>query len=101
MVFFAVLALFEDTGYLARAAYVSDRFMHLLGLHGKSFLPLFLGFGCNVPAIMGARVIEAPTARLLTILLAPFVPCSARLAVLAFFAPPFSALGRSQWPLPS
>jgi ferrous iron transport protein B len=101
MVFFAVLALFEDTGYLARAAYVTDRFMHLLGLHGKSFLPLFLGFGCNVPAIMGARVIEAPTARLLTILLAPFVPCSARLAVLAFFAPPFSALGRSQWPLPS
>jgi ferrous iron transport protein B len=89
MVFFAVLALFEDTGYLARAAYVMDRFMHFMGLHGKSFLPLFLGFGCNVPAIMGARVIEAPTARLLTILLAPFVPCSARLAVLAFLAPPF------------
>jgi ferrous iron transport protein B len=89
MVFFAVLALFEDTGYLARAAYVMDRFMHFIGLHGKSFLPLFLGFGCNVPAVMGARVIEAPTARLLTILLAPFVPCSARLAVLAFLAPPF------------
>ena len=89
IVFFAVLALFEDTGYLARAAYVMDRFMHFIGLHGKSFLPLFLGFGCNVPAVMGARVIEAPTARLLTILLAPFVPCSARLAVLAFLAPPF------------
>ena len=89
MVFFTVLALFEDTGYLARAAYVMDRFMHVMGLHGKSFLPLFLGFGCNVPAVMGARVIEAPAARLLTILLAPFVPCSARLAVLAFLAPPF------------
>jgi ferrous iron transport protein B len=63
--------------------------MQFIGLHGKSFLPLFLGFGCNVPAVMGARVIEAPTARLLTILLAPFVPCSARLAVLAFLAPPF------------
>ena len=89
LVFFTVMALFEDTGYLARAAYIMDRFMHVMGLHGKSFLPLFLGFGCNVPAVMGARVIEAPAARLLTILLAPFVPCSARLAVLAFLAPPF------------
>lgn len=88
-VFFAVLALLEDTGYLARAAYVMDRFMHALGLHGKSFLPLFLGFGCNVPAVLGARVIESPGGRLLTILLAPLVPCSARLAVLAFLAPVF------------
>jgi ferrous iron transport protein B len=88
-VFFAAMALLEDTGYLARAAYVMDRFMHFLGLHGKSFLPLFLGFGCNVPAVMGARVIEARSGRLLTILLAPLVPCSARLAVLAFLAPAF------------
>jgi len=89
VIFFAVLGLLEDTGYLARAAYVMDRFMHLLGLHGKSFLPLFLGFGCNVPAVMGARVIESRSGRLLTILLAPFVPCSARLVVLAFLAPVF------------
>jgi ferrous iron transport protein B len=88
-VFFAVLALLEDTGYLSRAAYVMDRFMHALGLHGKSFLPLFLGFGCNVPAVLGARVIESPSGRLLTILLTPLVPCSARLAVLAFLAPVF------------
>ena len=88
-VFFTVLALLEDTGYLARAAYVMDRFMHALGLHGKSFLPLFLGFGCNVPAVLGARVIESPGGRLLTILLAPLVPCSARLAVLAFLTPVF------------
>lgn len=88
-VFFAVLALLEDTGYLARVAYVMDRFMHVLGLHGKSFLPLFLGFGCNVPAVMGARVIESPSGRLLTILLAPLVPCSARFAVLAFLTPVF------------
>jgi ferrous iron transport protein B len=88
-VFFAVLALLEDTGYLSRAAYVMDRFMHALGLHGKSFLPLFLGFGCNVPAVMGARVIESTSGRLLTILLTPLVPCSARLAVLAFLAPIF------------
>ena len=61
-VFFTVLALLEDSGYLARAAYVMDRFMHALGLHGKSFLPLFLGFGCNVPAVLGARLIESPRA---------------------------------------
>jgi ferrous iron transport protein B len=89
LIFFAVLALLEDLGYMARAAYVMDRFMHLMGLHGKSFLPLFLGFGCNVPAVMGARIIEARRARLLTILLAPLVPCAARMAVLAFVAPIF------------
>jgi ferrous iron transport protein B len=96
MVFFTALALLEDTGYLARVAYVMDRFMHALGLHGKSFLPLFLGFGCNVPAVMGTRVIEARSGRLLTILLAPLVPCSARLAVLAFLVPPFFG----KWALP-
>ena len=89
IVFFGALALVEDTGYLARSAYVMDRFMHALGLHGKSFLPLVLGFGCNVPAVMGARVIESRSGRLLTILLAPLVPCSARLTVLAFLAPAF------------
>jgi ferrous iron transport protein B len=94
-VFFAMLALLEDSGYLARAAYVMDRFMHALGLHGKSFLPLFLGFGCNVPAVLGARVIESPSGRLLTILLAPLVPCSARLVVLAFLTPVF--FGRQAW----
>jgi len=89
IVFFAALAFLEDTGYLARTAYVMDRFMHALGLHGKSFLPLFLGFGCNVPAVMGARVIESESGRLLTILLAPLVPCSARLLVLALLTPAF------------
>jgi ferrous iron transport protein B len=88
-VFFAALGLLEDTGYLARAAFVMDRYMHRLGLHGKSFLSLCLGFGCNVPAILGARVIESRSGRLLTILLAPFVPCSARLLVLAFLTPIF------------
>lgn len=89
ILFFAVLALLEDIGYLARAAYVMDRFMHLIGLHGKSFLPLFLGFGCNVPAVMGARIIESHSGRLLTILLAPLVPCSARLLILVLLAPAF------------
>ena len=89
VVFFAVMATLEDVGYLARAAYVMDRFMHLMGLHGKSFLPLFLGFGCNVPAVLGARVIESKRARLLTVLLAPLVPCTARMTVIAFLAPAF------------
>ncbi|OPY10639.1 ferrous iron transport protein B [Syntrophus buswellii] len=84
VIFFAVLALLEDVGYMARAAFVMDRFMHLIGLHGKSFMPLCLGFGCNVPAIMGARILESRKARLLTLLLIPFVPCTARLAVLTF-----------------
>jgi ferrous iron transport protein B len=89
VIFFAVFALLEDVGYMARAAYVMDNLMHLMGLHGKSFLPLFLGFGCNVPAVMGARVIDSRPARLLTILIAPLVPCTARMAVVAFIAPAF------------
>ena len=88
-IFFAALGLLEDMGYMARAAYVMDRFMHLMGLHGKSFLPLFLGFGCNVPSIVGARVIESRRARLLTIMVAPLVPCTARMMVIAFLAPVF------------
>ena len=89
VIFFAAFALLEDTGYMARAAYVMDNLMHLMGLHGRSFLPLFLGFGCNVPAIMGTRVINSWSARLLTILIAPLVPCTARMAVVAFIAPAF------------
>lgn len=85
-IFFATMGLLEDVGYMARAAYVMDRFMHALGLHGKSFMPLFLGFGCNVPAVMGARIIESGSGRLLTIFLAPLVPCTARLAVLTVLA---------------
>lgn len=88
-IFFAVLALLEDVGYLARAAYVTDRFMHLIGLHGKSSLPLMLGFGCNVPSIMGARILDSRKARLLTMLLAPLVPCASRMTVILFMAPIF------------
>ena len=91
VIFFAVLGILEDIGYMARAAYVMDRFMHLMGLHGKSFLPLFLGFGCNVPAVMGTRVIESQRARLLTIIVSPLVPCTARMGVIAFLAPAFFA----------
>jgi ferrous iron transport protein B len=89
VIFFAAFGLLEDVGYMARAAYVMDNLMHLMGLHGKSFLPLFLGFGCNVPSVMGTRVIDSREARLLTILIAPLVPCTARMAVVAFLAPAF------------
>jgi ferrous iron transport protein B len=88
-VFYLVLGFLEDTGYFARAAYVMDRWMHRIGLHGKSFLPLFLGFGCNVPAVYGTRILEDRRSRLLTILLAPFAPCTARMAVIVFLAPAF------------
>ncbi len=89
LIFFIVMGILEDVGYMARAAYVVDRFMHVIGLHGKSFLPLFLGFGCNVPAIMGARVIEDKRSRIATIMLAPLVPCAARLGVLTILVPVF------------
>jgi ferrous iron transport protein B len=89
IIFFALLGILEDVGYLARLAYVMDRFMHSIGLHGRSFLPLFISFGCNIPGILGARIIEDRRARLFTILLAPLVPCTARLSVIAFLAPAF------------
>jgi ferrous iron transport protein B len=89
VIFFAGMAVLEDVGYMSRAAYLMDGFMRAMGLHGKSFLPLFLGFGCNVPSVAGTRVIEAPQARLLTIVLLPLVPCTARLAVVAFMTPVF------------
>jgi len=89
IIFFASFGFLEDVGYMARAAFVMDKFMHWMGLHGKSFLPLFLGFGCNVPAVIGTRVIDSWKSRLLTILLAPLVPCTARMAVVAFLAPIF------------
>jgi ferrous iron transport protein B len=89
VIFFAILGFLEDTGYMARAAYLSDRWMHLMGLHGKSFMPILLGFGCNVPAILGTRIIESKRARLLTTLLVPLVPCTARMAVIAILAAVF------------
>lgn len=97
IIFFAILGLLEDTGYLSRAAYLTDRWMHKMGLHGKSFLPILLGFGCNVPAVLGSRIIESKPARLLTILLVPLVPCTARMAVVAFLAPLFFSPALAAW----
>jgi ferrous iron transport protein B len=84
VMFFISMTFLENVGYMARAAFVMDKFMHIIGLHGKSFMPMCLGFGCNVPSILGARIIESKRARFLTIFLIPFVPCTGRLAVLTF-----------------
>ncbi len=83
------LSFLEDSGYMARAAFVMDRLMQALGLPGKSFVPLIVGFGCNVPSIMGARTLDAQRERLITIMMAPFMSCGARLAIFAVFAAAF------------
>ena len=81
LILFFCISLMEDTGYMARAAFIMDRLMHKIGLHGKSFIPLLMGFGCNVPAIMATRTLENRKDRLLTMLIIPFMSCSARLPV--------------------
>ncbi len=82
---FLIISLLEDSGYMARAAYIMDRFMQNLGLHGRSFIPLLIGFGCNVPAVMAARTLENKGDRLTTILIAPLMSCAARLPVYVLF----------------
>lgn len=89
LIMFTLLAILEDSGYMARAAFVSDRMLRLLGLPGQAFLPLIVGFGCNVPAIYGARILGNPRHRLLVGLLVPFVTCSARMAGYVLLAAAF------------
>lgn len=81
LILYMFIAFMEDSGYMARAAFIMDKLMHLAGLHGKSFIPMIMGFGCNVPAIMATRAIESHSSRLITILINPFISCSARLPV--------------------
>jgi ferrous iron transport protein B len=81
LILFFFISLMEDTGYMARVAFIMDRIMHRIGLHGRSFIPMLMGFGCNVPAIMATRTIESRSDRILTILINPFMSCSARLPV--------------------
>ena len=90
---FLCLSLLEDSGYMARAAFVMDRFMRLIGLPGKAFVPLLVGFGCNVPAIMAARTLDSRRDRILTVMMAPFMSCGARLPVYALFAAAFFPTG--------
>lgn len=88
---FLAISILEDSGYMARAAYIMDRLMHALGLHGKSFIPMLIGFGCNVPAIMATRTLDNRKDRLVTILINPLMSCSARLPVYVLFAGTFFA----------
>lgn len=81
LILFFFISLMEDTGYMARAAFIMDKLMHKIGLHGKSFIPLLIGVGCNVPAIMATRTLESRRERLMTMLIIPFMSCSARLPV--------------------
>jgi ferrous iron transport protein B len=81
LILFLFISLMEDTGYMARAAFIMDKLMHKIGLHGKSFIPMLMGFGCNVPAVMATRTLENRKDRLLTMLIIPFMSCSARLPV--------------------
>lgn len=89
IILFFFLSLLEDSGYMARAAFVMDKIMHRFGLHGRSFIPMLIGFGCNVPAIMAARSIEDRKDRTLTMLMIPFMSCSARLPVYMLFVSAF------------
>ncbi len=89
LILFLGISFMEDTGYMARAAFLMDKIMHSLGLHGKSFIPLVMGFGCNVPAIMATRSLENKRDRILTVLINPFMSCSARLPVYILFAGTF------------
>jgi ferrous iron transport protein B len=90
---FFFLSLLETSGYMARAAFVVDKVMRILGLPGKSFVPMIVGFGCNVPAIMAARTLDSERDRLLTIMMSPFMSCSARLAIYAVFVAAFFPSG--------
>ncbi len=81
LILYFCISFMEDSGYMARAAFIMDKVMHKIGLHGKSFIPLVMGFGCNVPAIMATRAIESKSSRLITILINPFMSCSARLPI--------------------
>ena len=97
LILYTFISLMEDCGYMARAAFIMDKLMHGMGLHGKSFIPLIMGFGCNVPAVMATRTVESRRSRLITMLVLPMMSCSARLPIYimitgAFFAAKYQSL---------
>ncbi len=95
LILYFFISIMEDSGYMARAAFIMDRLMHKMGLHGKSFIPMIMGFGCNVPAIMATRTIESRTSRLITMLVLPFMSCSARLPIYVLIIGTFFAAYQS------
>lgn len=96
MILYLFISFMEDSGYLARAAFIMDRVMHKAGLHGKSFIPLVMGFGCNVPAVLSTRIIESRSSRLITAFIIPFMSCSARLPIYIILIGTFFA-AQSSW----
>ena len=97
LILYFFISLMEDSGYMARAAFIMDKLMHKMGLHGKSFIPLIMGFGCNVPAIMATRTIESRRSRLITMLILPFMSCSARLPIYIMIIGTFFAAQYRSW----
>jgi ferrous iron transport protein B len=89
LLLFFMIALLEDSGYMARAAFIMDRIMHKIGLHGKSFIPMLIGFGCSIPAIMATRILENKRSRLTTIMVIPLMSCGAKLTIYALIIPAF------------
>ena len=99
LILYCFISLMEDSGYMARAAFIMDKLMHKMGLHGKSFIPLIMGFGCNVPAVMATRTIESRRSRIITMMVLPFMSCSARLPIYIMIAGTFFSLQCRSWVL--
>jgi len=99
LILYFFISLMEDSGYMARAAFIMDKLMHKMGLHGKSFIPLIMGFGCNVPAIMATRTIESRRSRIITMMILPFMSCSARLPIYIMIAGTFFSIQYRSWVL--
>jgi len=97
LILYFFISFMEDSGYMARAAFIMDRLMHKMGLHGKSFIPLVMGFGCNVPAVMATRTVESRRSRLITMLIIPFMSCSARLPIYIMIVGTFFAAQYRSW----
>ena len=99
LILYFFISLMEDSGYMARAAFIMDKLMHKMGLHGKSFIPLIMGFGCNVPAVMATRTIESRRSRIITMMILPFMSCSARLPIYIMIAGTFFSIQYRSWVL--
>jgi len=97
LILYFFISLMEDSGYMARAAFIMDKLMHKMGLHGKSFIPLIMGFGCNVPAVMATRTIESHRSRIITMMILPFMSCSARLPIYIMITGTFFSLQYRSW----
>ena len=97
LILYFFISLMEDSGYMARAAFIMDKLMHKMGLHGKSFIPLIMGFGCNVPAVMATRTIESRRSKIITMMVLPFISCSARLPIYIMIAGTFFSLQYRSW----